>query len=163
MLAGEISDLAGLRLGIVAWRDLTTNVRIEMTQSRCAIPVGWNRLIMDMIHCASVMRKPRRRCRRRSCNLQNGPRDSLGRPVRKTLKNTPWAFGSQYDCLGLNYGVEWGKGSEKGTYGTIRIRRGRNVALNAATGGKTCVVCHALWVVLRDGSIPEFTCRARDG
>lgn len=42
MLAGEISNLAGLRLGVVTRRDLAADVRIKMTQSGSAITVGWN-------------------------------------------------------------------------------------------------------------------------
>lgn len=42
MFAGEISNLAGLRLGVVTRRDLAADERIKMTQSGSAVTVGWN-------------------------------------------------------------------------------------------------------------------------
>ena len=57
MLAGEISNLAGFWLGVVARRDLATDVRIKMTQSRGTISISGDRLIVDMVHYASVVRK----------------------------------------------------------------------------------------------------------
>lgn len=44
----------------------------------------------------------------------------------------------------------------------VCVRRGRNIALNAAGAGKGGIVGHALWVVLSDSSIPKFACCAWD-
>ena len=50
VLAGEISDLAGLWLGVVTRRDLATNVRIKMGLCSGAVTVGRDWLVMDMVH-----------------------------------------------------------------------------------------------------------------
>ena len=60
VLASKISDLAGLWLGVVARRDLATDVRIEMTQSGSAIAVCWDWLVVDMVHWESIVRKVRK-------------------------------------------------------------------------------------------------------
>lgn len=40
VLAGEISNLAGLWLGIITRRDLAADVRIKMSRCSCAIAIG---------------------------------------------------------------------------------------------------------------------------
>lgn len=57
MLAGEISNLARLRLGRVTGRDLAADIRIKMSCGGGAVAVGWDRLIMYMVHYAGVMSK----------------------------------------------------------------------------------------------------------
>lgn len=49
MLAGEISNLACLWVGTVTRRDLATYIRIKMCRCSGTIPVGWNRLIVNMV------------------------------------------------------------------------------------------------------------------
>lgn len=50
VLAGEISNLAGLWLGAVTGRNLATDVRIEMACGGGAVTIGWDRLVVDMVH-----------------------------------------------------------------------------------------------------------------
>ena len=60
VLAGEISNLAGLWLGVVARGDLATDIRIKMTQSFGTVTIGWDWLVVDMVHYASNVRKSSR-------------------------------------------------------------------------------------------------------
>ena len=57
MLAGEISNLAGLWLGVVARRNLATDIRIKMAQSFGTVTIGWDWLVVNMVHYASIVRK----------------------------------------------------------------------------------------------------------
>ena len=50
VLAGEISNLASLWMGIVTWRDLATNVRIKMSCGGGAVAVSWDRLVVYMVY-----------------------------------------------------------------------------------------------------------------
>ena len=59
MLAGKISNLAGLWLGVVARWDLATDVRIKMCCCRGAVSIRGHRLIVDMVHYAEAVRQPR--------------------------------------------------------------------------------------------------------
>lgn len=43
VLARKISDLAGFRLGVVAGRDLATDVRIKMRLGRSTVTIRWDR------------------------------------------------------------------------------------------------------------------------
>ena len=50
VLAGKISNLARLRMGVVTRRDLATNVRIKMSRGGGAVAVSWDRLVVYMVH-----------------------------------------------------------------------------------------------------------------
>ena len=50
VLAGEISNLACLWMGVVTGRDLATNVRIKMSCGGGAVAVSWDRLVVYMVY-----------------------------------------------------------------------------------------------------------------
>lgn len=54
MLAGEIPHLAGLWLRVVTGGYFATDVRIKMTQGGCAVAVGRDGLVVDMVHYARL-------------------------------------------------------------------------------------------------------------
>ena len=50
VLAGEISNLACLWMGVVTRRDLATNVRIKMSCGGGAVAVSRDRLVVYMVY-----------------------------------------------------------------------------------------------------------------
>ena len=50
VLAGEISNLARLRMGVVTGRYLATNVRIKMSCGGGAVAVSWDRLVVYVVY-----------------------------------------------------------------------------------------------------------------
>ena len=55
VLAGEISNLTCLWLGVVTGRDLAANVRIKMSCGGGAVAVSWDRLVVYMVYYAMLM------------------------------------------------------------------------------------------------------------
>lgn len=82
VLAGEISNLAGFWLCVVTRRYLATDIRIKMSRCGGTVSVGRDWLVVDVVYYASIVRKMKIKVQACSRNSQNGPRDSLGRPVR---------------------------------------------------------------------------------
>ena len=50
VLACQVSNLAGSRVAVVAWRDFTTHVRVHGWTSRGAVAIGRNRVLVDVVH-----------------------------------------------------------------------------------------------------------------
>ena len=133
VLAGEISNLAGLWLRVVTRRDLATDIRIKMSQCGGTVSVGRDWLVVDVVHYASVVRKMKMKVQALQAELTKWAKRFTRKASKEDIEENACA---------------------------VRVRRGRNIALNAAGAGKRGIVGHALWVVLGDSSIPQFACCA---
>lgn len=100
MLACQITDLARSWIHRVAWWNLTTDVRVLVGFCASAVAVGWDGLVVDVVHyekrvsMCSVLTNPLQLSRMRDRganwqNLQNGPRLASGSPESETWKFTP--------------------------------------------------------------------------
>lgn len=87
MLAREIAHLAGLRLARVASWAVAAAVRIEVASSCHAATVGWNGVLVDVVHCSKQLANLIIVNRERE-SLRKGP-PTCGRPLMLIVKRAP--------------------------------------------------------------------------
>ena len=56
VLACQVTNLASLRLRIVARWDLAADERVKMAKSGSTIAIRWDRLVVDVIHCRTSIK-----------------------------------------------------------------------------------------------------------